>query len=182
VIGAPAGGGVLNASNLADQDMLITLSGPGASDKKTYFGPSTNTNLTLGVGGVEKMRINSAGYVGIGTTAPAATLEVNGTTKFDGRVTFPNGVSSPIAYGFVLSSGAITQSSTNVSCTFDSTHTRYVITISGVNYFYSDYVTVVTPTGVGFVRTDSVGGNLLVYLYDTSGAPVTGNFQFVTFH
>jgi hypothetical protein len=78
VIGAPAGGGVLNASNLTDQDMLITLSGPGASDKKTYFGPSTNTNLTLGVGGVEKMRITNAGNIGIGTATPSNLLSLGG--------------------------------------------------------------------------------------------------------
>ncbi len=48
LIGAPAGGGVLNATNLADQDMQITLTVPGATDKHAFFGTSTLTNLTLG--------------------------------------------------------------------------------------------------------------------------------------
>src|SRR5271157_5976499 len=51
VIGAPAGGIVLNSTNLADQDLNVIVSAPGATDKHTFFGPSTNTNLTLGVGG-----------------------------------------------------------------------------------------------------------------------------------
>src|SRR5271157_5893563 len=85
-IAAPAGGAVLNASNYTDQDMFISLSSPGATDKKTYFGPSTNTNLTLGVGLVERMRITNAGRVGIGTAAPGATLEVNGSALIDGQV------------------------------------------------------------------------------------------------
>src|SRR5208282_5625429 len=40
VIGAPAGGVVLNSSNLADQDLNLIVSAPGATDKHTYFGPS----------------------------------------------------------------------------------------------------------------------------------------------
>jgi len=76
VIGAPSGGSVLNSSNLADQDMFITLSAPGASDKKAFFGPSTSTNLTLGVGLTEMMRITNSGSVGIGTSSPSATLDV----------------------------------------------------------------------------------------------------------
>ncbi len=88
VIGAPAGGTVLNATNLSDQDLQVNVSAPGASDKHTYFGPSVATNLTLGVGGLEMMRITNAGNVGIGTTTPAATLDVHGTGNFTGSVTF----------------------------------------------------------------------------------------------
>ncbi len=84
VIGAPAGGTVLNATNLSDQDLQVNVTAPGASDKHTYFGPSVATNLTLGVGGAEKMRITNAGHVGIGTTTPAYTLDVNGNGNFAG--------------------------------------------------------------------------------------------------
>ena len=75
-IAAPAGGAVLNATNDSDQDMLISLSAPGASDKKTYFGPSTNTNLTLGVGLTEMMRITSNGNIGIGLPNPDARMTI----------------------------------------------------------------------------------------------------------
>ncbi len=95
VIGAPAGGTVLNATNLSDQDLQVNVSAPGASDKHTYFGPSVATNLTLGVGGAEMMRITNAGRVGIGTSAPAATLEVNGKAQFDGLVSFASGQQFP---------------------------------------------------------------------------------------
>ncbi len=39
--------------------------------------------------------VTSTGNVGIGTTAPAATLEVNGTAKFDQSVTFASGQTFP---------------------------------------------------------------------------------------
>src|SRR5579863_5401355 len=37
----------------------------------------------------------NGGNVGIGTTAPGATLEVQGTAKFDGNVNFAGGLSVP---------------------------------------------------------------------------------------
>jgi hypothetical protein len=77
VIAAPAGGGMLNLSNLLDQDMLVTLSAPGAADKTGYIGPGAPTNLVLGVGGAEKVRITNAGNVGIGTSTPSAKLTIN---------------------------------------------------------------------------------------------------------
>jgi hypothetical protein len=55
--------------------------------------------LTLPTGGAtlptKVMVIQSSGNVGIGTTAPAATLEVNGTAQFDGLITFASGQTFP---------------------------------------------------------------------------------------
>ncbi|HEV2423635.1 MAG TPA: hypothetical protein VGZ29_02285 [Terriglobia bacterium] len=63
--------------------------------------------------------ITSTGNVGIGTTAPSATLEVNGTSKFDKTVTFAAGQTFPgagtvtsVASGAGLSGGPITGSGT----------------------------------------------------------------------
>jgi hypothetical protein len=103
VIASPTGGGLLNASNLADQDMQVTLTAPGASDKHAYVGPSVATNLTLGVGMVEMMRITNAGKVGIGTSVPAATLDVNGAVN--AATTFNLG-GGPFAFGSVANHNA----------------------------------------------------------------------------
>ncbi|WP_158829387.1 hypothetical protein [Mucilaginibacter lacusdianchii] len=66
-----AGSGVVqNLSNMSDQDLNVKLSSPGAADKYALIAPSMSTNLALGVGGVEKMRITSSGSVVIGATDP----------------------------------------------------------------------------------------------------------------
>jgi len=52
---------------------------------------STTGNMLFSVGGSEYMRIDSAGNVGIGTTNPAATVDVNGNAR--GAVTTDNDLS-----------------------------------------------------------------------------------------
>jgi len=51
-------------------------------------------------GSVSRMYINSSGNVGIGTTGPGATLEVNGTLKVDSTATYSGAIttSSPYIY------------------------------------------------------------------------------------
>jgi hypothetical protein len=54
---------------------------------------------------------NSSGKVGIGTTAPAATLDVNGTVKITGQITIPsisnNYTSGPAGFLSVTSTGQL---------------------------------------------------------------------------
>ncbi len=72
-------GEIVNISNLVDQDVRITLSAAGATDKFTLIAPGTPTNLAFGVGSAERMRITNAGYVGIGNANPQSYLHVNGS-------------------------------------------------------------------------------------------------------
>jgi len=79
-----------------------------------------------------------AGTVGIGTTTPAATLEVNGTGKFDGLVTFASGQTFPgagtitgVTAGTGLTGGG---TSGNVALNVDTTK---VPLLAASNYFTS---------------------------------------------
>jgi hypothetical protein len=113
-----------------------------------------------------------------GSVTVTENLKVNGTVS--GANT-----SLPIAYGYINSTGAKMSGSANVSSTWDATNSRYSITISGHSYYYSDYVTVITPSTVcanGYTpSTSSVGGNLLVYFKNASGTTAQCQFQFVTY-
>jgi hypothetical protein len=59
-----------------------------------HFVTAANGTTT---GGTERVTLTSAGSLGVGTTAPAAKLEVNGTAKFDGNITFASTQTFPIA-------------------------------------------------------------------------------------
>ena len=83
----------------------------------------------------------------------------------------------PIAYGYINSNGAVASGSGNFTSVFDSTNNWYAITITGRNYFFSNFSTVVTPSfnssaAAPSCGTGSVGGKLLVACYNTAGARV----------
>lgn len=115
-----------------------------------------------------------------------AAINTDGSAEFE-SVEFGDGTIQetaaigPIAFGFVTSTGNVTSGSGNFTCIYNAALNRYEITITGESYFFSSYTTVVTPSINGYARTSSVNGKLLVFLQDSSGNPISGNFQFVTY-
>jgi hypothetical protein len=94
----------------------------------------------------------------------------------------PTGV--PIAFATINSSGSVVNGTSNVSGSWDTSYSRYLITIAGQDYFWTSYVTVVTPfSGPLTWETGSIGGKLIVEFYNVSGSKVQApnGFQFVTF-
>ena len=62
-----------------------------SSDTNTGFYSPTADTLGLVVGGVEALRIDSSGYLGVGTTAPAEELDVRGDATLSGTLSLgPN--------------------------------------------------------------------------------------------
>lgn len=93
----------------------------------------------------------------------------------------------PVAYGFIDAAGKALRATPNVSSVWNAATGVYEITIDRESYFWTSYVTAVTPAGAvpcdrAFASTGSIGGKLTVKMAN----PVNGNgmqcpFQFVTY-
>jgi len=85
--GIQLGGYQPNEYGVFIRGVKTTSYGSYWNDALTFNVTQTNTYSTVN----EAMRITSDGNVGIGTKNPSATLEVNGTAKFDQPATFAAG-------------------------------------------------------------------------------------------
>jgi len=117
----------------------------------------------------------------------SAYLRVNGALKVATTVQTPlrTGPSNmvPICYGNVTSGGSINPSSTSNFTVTRAGTGDYRITITGESYAFQNYVTIVTPaaTAARITATDSVGGTLIVRIWDAAGAATDSYFHFVVY-
>jgi len=120
--------------------------------------------------------ITSTGSVGIGTTAPSARFEVNGTSKFDKAVTFAAGQTFPgtgtvtsVASGAGLTGGPITGSGTlslaSASCAAGSAAVALPLTCSPFASLGAN----------NFSGNQAVTGNLSATNEVSAGSAPTGN-------
>jgi hypothetical protein len=97
----------------------------------------------------------------------------------------PKPLAGPIAYGTVQPNGTVWSSSGNVPCQWRSDIQRYYVTISGVSYSTTGYMTFVTPVGNGGVYLTAIWedqGALVVCIGANNGDPgVQTGFQFITY-
>ncbi len=133
------------------------------------------------------MAIDSAGNVGIGYTDPENKLDVNGDISANGEI-YKKEYSSPatpIAFGFVEDDLSYVNCTENVTVVWDSSGSYYRVTIEGEHYVFRNYVTVVTIASRAgdavCARTNSVSGELLIYLLNDLGTLVQDDFHFVVY-
>lgn len=105
------------------------------------------------------------------------------SVQFEDFTTQTTAAVGPLAYGFVSADASINSGSGNFSAVWNASLSRYEITISGVSYFYRNFATNITisTSTIHRSRVSSNSGNLIVYLYNSSGTPSQGEFQFTTF-
>jgi hypothetical protein len=78
-------------STLDPQSTAWALTGnSGTNPTVNFLGTTDAQPLVIRTDNTERMRITATGDVGIGTTAPAATLDVNGTVAFSATATLTN--------------------------------------------------------------------------------------------
>jgi len=76
----------------------------GTNPATNFLGTTDAQHLVFRTNNLERMRITSSGYVGIGTAAPNERLDVNGNIRFSGAL-MPNG-NAGSAGAFLRSQGA----------------------------------------------------------------------------
>jgi hypothetical protein len=105
------------------------------------------------------------------------------SVQFEDFSTQTTAAIGPIAFGSIGGSGTIYSGSGNYTVVWNAVNLNYEITISGENYNFSLYTTMITPTTMSIkaFRTSSSISKLLVILYNSAGAQVQGNFSFLTF-
>ena len=85
------GGDFFKNGSVAMTGAFVAQPGTAAAPGMTFFG-NTNTGIFqpasssvgVSVNGTEALRINSAGYIGLGTSTPTAKLDVNGSINIRG--------------------------------------------------------------------------------------------------
>jgi hypothetical protein len=204
------------AGNLFVANDVVFLGGQQNAGTNLIFLTNTSGALKFGTGGFavanERMRIGAAGgvsvgnsyvgtdpgagnlivsgKVGVGTTAPAAVLEVNGTAKFDGLVTFDSAqtfpgtgkgtitgvtASSPLTGGGTSGTVTVGLNTTTLGTTLETTFdNRYALLAGRIGF--SDYVNAEAAEGTNYFAFYGVGSNGSggVYGSSDSGVGVTG--------
>ena len=121
-----------------------------------------------------------------GATGPTGPAGTAGPTGAAGPVG-PAGPNMVVAMGTVTNTGSFQeQEALNVdSVTWNSAQERWEITLGGINYVSSNYVTVVSGvfrTGVsGYANHSSASGKLLVKMFASNTTPIKEGFSFVVF-
>ncbi len=177
-LNSSTGQGIAGYFETQGTDATLVVQGKGTGPLLKGFG---------GNGGEDELRVDNNGTVHLYNSSHQETINLDALT---GKATFKSievaghaDASLPIAYGTINSNGTKANGTSNVTSSWDSTYSRFEITIEGEHYIYNRYVTVITPLASErrFALASSMSGKLLVYILDGSGSPVQNGFHFVTF-
>lgn len=114
-----------------------------------------------------------------GATGPAGPAGATGATGPAGPAG-PAGPNMVVAMGTVSSTGSIGEEFNVTSVTWDSGLQRWEITLDDIDYYYLDYVTVVSGVN-GYATQNSVSDKLLVKVFAANGTAIKDGFSFVVF-
>ena len=171
--------------NAAAKQYEVAISGENYfyRDYATMVTPSFGTgNRGYCTSGSVEDKLVIECYDHMGNPVAPVTLAFASFKKPDGVVP----AKPPLAYGAISGAGNKESGSANWTCSFNAAAKRYEVAISGENYFYRNYTTIVTPSfgtgNRGYCTSGSVEDKLLIECYDHQGNPVAPvTFSFVTY-
>lgn len=139
--------------------------------------------------------------VGIGTNTPDAKLDVKGDIKISGgnpgtgkvltsdelgNASWQNPanlVISPIVIANISSAGTLNSGTDNISVLFNSTYTRYTVSIDNEFYNSTDYIVQVqnlSNIAKSFIA-EGFAGQLAITFYDESDNPIQADFNLIIY-
>lgn len=135
---------------------------------------------TRSSGGMGGQFLNSSNNNEVQLATSTTTLLTKGKLPRHEYVAGTPSAMVPIAYGFINADGTVSTGSGNFTSTYNAGITRYDITITGESFFFSNYITIVTPVSGSdkMTGTSSGGGLLLVKFFDDSGTQIQSDFGF----
>jgi hypothetical protein len=152
----------------------------------SVVGPSLQIDNNSADFGATALRLEvEPGRPPMTVSSEAKVVNLNADRLDDQEATAFVGATRPmsvVAAGTVSSDGEVEERTSNVTVQKDGTG-RYLIDISGVSYFFADFVAVATSTSANrVVHTNSIGGDLVVETQDlATRARVDGPFSFVVY-
>lgn len=156
------------------------------SSKSFRVGLLNDNNFSIVTSGLHKgLKIDGVGDVSLTNNLTVADdLSVGSVTISGSEINKTStGAANmmPVAYGTVNSGGVVLAGSGNFSVSKVATG-KYDITINSETYDYGQYITTVTSVSpIGFIRTGSSAGKLVVLTYDTSAVAVDMYYSFVVY-
>ena len=173
VDGNIAGTGIVNSNNILDDSISTTdLADNVVTSAKISDGVIAAADLADD--SVTRAKINNGSV---------ATADLADDSVTPGKINGTGGANLPIAYGFVNSDGTLQGGTSNLSSTWSAGNGRYEITITDENFYYNEYVTVVTPITDGLIPgIDSMSDQLVVNFVKHDGT--TGqqsDFSFIIY-
>lgn len=159
--------------NNADNASVISFRSNSAATEYAWIESGVNSQLDFGTNGNYRMRITSAGNVGIGTTSPEnitnqTSLSVNGTnaSRLDFQIlgTKNSGLVSTAA-------GLYLETSTTIPLVFITNNTERMRITSGGYLKVANNGTYWFPTGTQHELNQSTTGSDTVILRNTSAVP-----------
>jgi len=105
-----------NNTTIGSGEFLISHDGSATA----YLYNRSNTPMIFGTNNIERMRIDSAGKVGIGTSSPAEILDIQGSVDLKARV-YTTGTTNQTHAGLTLKTGSYEYLIQNLTVTGGST-------------------------------------------------------------